>query len=450
MPRSTASHPPLDHNIIPGDLDSFWMPFTAQRKFREQPRFIVSADGMYYQDSHGHEVLDGSAGLWCVNAGHHREKINTAIAEQLASLDFAHSFNAGHPHAFNFASRLVQHFPDPLNHVFFTNSGSEAVDTALKIALAWHRLRGQGSRQRLIGREKSYHGMGFGGISVGGLVKNRQPFGLLLPGTDHLRHTLDMERNAFSRGLPTHGAEFAEDLMRLIQLHGADSIAAVIVEPVAGAGGVLPPPEGYLQRLREICTAHGILLIFDEVITAFGRLGAASAAELFKVTPDIITTAKGITNATIPMGGVLVTDEIYDTFMAVDDPGVELNHGYTYSGHPVACAAGMATLDIYEEENLFTRALHIGDHWLNSALALQDEPNVIDIRCLPLIAAIELAPRDKAPMQRGAEVGKRCYEEGIWVRNIGDVLVLSPPLIISESEVTRVFEVIRGAVRDVG
>jgi beta-alanine--pyruvate transaminase len=290
--------------------------------------------------------------------------------------------------------------------------------------------------------------MGFGGVSVGGLVKNRQSFGMLLPGTDHIRHTLDIERNAFSRGLPEHGAELADDLLRLVQLHGAESIAAVIVEPVAGAGGVILPPEGYLHRLRDICTDHGILLIFDEVITAFGRLGAASAAERFGVTPDIVTTAKGITNATVPMGGVFITNAIYDRFMATDAPGVEFNHGYTYSGHPVACAAGMATLSIYENENLFSKADALADVWMDTMLTLQGEPNVIDVRTLPLIGAIELAPRDGAPMQRGIEVGKRCYEKGAWVRNIGDIIVLSPPLTISESEIVRIVEIIRAAIRE--
>lgn len=437
----------IDHNLVPADLESFWMPFTASRKFKEDPRFIVAADGMRYRDSEDFETLDGSAGLWCVNAGHHREHINNAIAEQLSKLDFAHNFSAGHPHAFNYASRLVAHFPDPINHVFFTNSGSESVDTALKIALAYHRLRGEGSRQRLIGREKGYHGMGFGGLSVSGLVKNRQPFGLLLPGTDHLRHTLDIERNAFSRGLPEHGAELADDLDRLVGLHGADSIAAVVVEPVSGAGGVIMPPQGYLQRLREICTAHGILLVFDEVITGFGRLGAMSATEKFGVTPDIITTAKGITNGTIPMGGVFVTDEIYNTFMEKSDPGVELSHGYTYSGHPVACAAGNATLDIYEQEGLFERVNTLGDHWMDTALELKDEPNVIDIRCLPLIGAVEMAPRKNEPGVRGAEVARHCYERGLWARPIGDAIVLSPPLIVTADEITEIFGIIAESIR---
>ena len=439
----------LNHNLVPRDLNSFWMPFTASRNFKENPKFIVSADGMYYHDSEGNKLLDVSAGLWCVNAGHHRRRINDAIASQLTELDFAHSFNSGHPLAFNFASRLVQHFPDPLNHVFLTNSGSESVDTALKIALAYHQHNGNGSRQRLIGREKAYHGMGFGGISVGGLVKNRQSFGQLLPGTDHIRHTLDIERNAFSRGLPTHGVEFAEDLQRLIDLHGADNIAAVIVEPVAGAGGVILPPQGYLERLREICTDNGIVLIFDEVITGFGRLGAGSAAEKFRVIPDIITTAKGISNATIPLGGVFVSDDIYDSFMAIDSSGVELNHGYTYSGHPVACAAGMATLDIYEEERLFERADELEKVWLDGLMSFQDEPKVIDARGIPLIGAVELETRDGAPMQRGVEVGMRCYEKGAWVRTIGDIVVMSPPLIVSEDQINEIFQIIRESIRQV-
>lgn len=438
----------LNHNLVPENLDSFWMPFTPNRSFKENPRFIVNARGMYYTDSNEHKVMDCSAGLWCVNAGHFRETINQAIAEQLSQLDFAHSFNSGHPHAFNFANRLVKHFPDPLNHVFFTNSGSEAVDTALKIALAYHHARGKGSKQRLIGREKGYHGMGFGGVSVGGLVKNRSQFGSLLVGTDHLRHTLDIEKNAFSRGLPEHGAELADDLERLVQLHGADTIAAVIVEPVAGAGGVILPPKGYLERLREISSRHDILLIFDEVITGFGRLGEICAAKRMGVIPDIITTAKGITNATVPMGAVFVNDDIYNTFMSIEEPGVELNHGYTYSGHPVACAAGMATLDIYENESLFSKALETEDHWMDAALSLKDSPNVIDVRCIGLIGAIELSPRPGAPMQRGVEAGKKCYDKGLWVRNIGDILVFSPPLIITKAEITQMFAIIGEVLSD--
>lgn len=438
----------INHNILPDSLDAYWMPFTPNRSFKDNPRFIVSAKGMYYQDSDGNDILDATAGLWCVNAGHYRERINDAISRQLQDLDFAHSFGMGHPHAFNFANRLVKHFPDELGHVFFTNSGSESVDTALKIALAYQKIRGEGSRQRLIGRVKGYHGMGFGGVSVGGLVNNRQQFGVLLPGIDHIRDTLDIEHNAFSRGLPKWGAHLADDLEELVQLHGAETIAAVIVEPVAGAGGVILPPEGYLQRLRDICTKHGILLIFDEVITAFGRLGDSCAAKRFGVTPDLITTAKGITNATVPMGAVFISDEIHDTFMNNSAPGIELFHGYTYSGHPLACAAGMATLDIYEEENLFQRVLELEDHWMDTALKLKHEPNVIDVRCIGLIGAVEMSPREDAPMARGIEVGKKCYEKGFWVRNIGDAMVFSPPLIITEEEISQLFETVAEAIRD--
>jgi beta-alanine--pyruvate transaminase len=440
--------PDTHHNLVPDNLDAFWMPFTGQRQFKKDPRFIVSAEGMYYTDSQGHETLDGSAGLWCVNAGHHRTQINDAIAQQLDTLDFAHSFNSGHPIAFQYADRLVKHVPDPLNHVFFTNSGSESVDTALKIALAYHRRNGQAGRQRLIGREKGYHGMGFGGLSVGGLVKNRNPFGLLLPGTDHIGQTHGLPANRFARGLPPEGKDLALDLERLVELHGADAIAAVIVEPVGGAGGVHLPPVGYLQLLRDICDRYGILLIFDEVITGFGRTGACTAAERFGVTPDIITTAKGITNATIPMGGVFVSDAIFERFMETDVPGVELAHGYTYSGHPVACAAGMAALDIYEQESLFQRPAQLQTVWQDSALALQSLPNVIDIRCYALLGAVELSPRADAPMQRGLEVAQRCYQKGAWVRPIGDSLVLSPPLIISEQEIQKLFTIIGEAISE--
>ena len=435
----------LDHNLVPENLDSFWMPFTSHRQFKNNPRFIVAADGMHYEDSNGHQVLDGAAGLWCVNAGHRRETINKAISDQLSRLDFAHNFNTGHPLAFHYAERLVRHFPDPLNHVFFTNSGSESVDTALKIAIAYQKLKGHGAKQRLIGREKAYHGMGFGGLSVSGLVKNRSPFGNLLP-AGHLRHTLDIKRNAFSPGLPPHGAQLAEDLVRLVALYGADTIAAVIVEPISGAGGVIMPPNGYLQRLREICDQHSILLIFDEVVTAFGRLGAMTAAERFGVTPDIITTAKGITNATVPMGGVFVSNEIYETFMSTPDAGPELSHGYTYSGHPLACAAGMATLSIYEDEGLLTRAQGLQDHWVSSALGLRDHRHVIDVRAFALIGAIELAPNPDEPMRRGAALSAACYERGLWARNIGDALVLSPPLIVTEAQITEIFDVIADAL----
>ena len=438
----------VDHNLVPEQLDSFWMPFTANRAFQEQPHFIVKARGTRYTDSNGHEVLDASAGLWCVNAGHYRPEINAAIAAQLEQTDFAHSFNASHPLVFEYTRRLVGKAPDGMDHVFLTNSGSESVDTALKIALAFHRIRGEGTRTRLVGREKGYHGMGFGGLSVSGIGKNRAAFGSLLPGADHLPHTHDIERNAFSRGLPAHGVELADELERLVELHGGDNIAAVVVEPISGAGGVILPPEGYLQRLREICTRHGILLVFDEVITGFGRLGAFSAAERFGVTPDIITMAKGISNATIPLGAVFVSNEIYEAFMGIDTPGVELMHGYTYSGHPVACAAGMATLDIFEREGLFERAAALHDHWMDQALRLRGEPNVIDVRCHGLIGAIEFAPRDGEPMARGKDVGKFCYDKGLWTRVIGDAVVQSPPLTITEDEITFICDTIIEAARN--
>lgn len=435
----------VTHNLLPEGTDNFWMPFTPNRTFGEKPRLMVSARGMYYTDAEGNEVLDASAGLWCVNAGHYRPEINAAIAAQLEELDFAHNFNAAHPLVFEYASRLVKHFPDGINRVFFTNSGSESVDTALKIALAFQQLKGEGSRTGLIGREGGYHGMGFGGLTVGGIGRNRRQFGPLLPGADHLRSVLDIERNAFSRGLPAHGAELADDLTRIVSIHGADKIAAVIVEPITGAGGVVLPPQGYLQRLRELCTEHGILLIFDEVITGFGRLGDSCAANRFGVTPDIITTAKGISNATIPLGGVFVSDDVYDVFQSAP-AGIELFHGYTYSGHPVACAAGMATLSIYENENLFERGREAEDIWLDAAMSLRNAPGVIDIRCHPLIAAVELEAGPDGPGTRGIEVAARCYEKGVWFRNIGDILVTSPPLIISDDEIRHMFGVLGEAI----
>lgn len=427
-------------------FDAFWMPFTANREFKQAPCLMVAAEGMHYIDSTGKRVLDATAGLWCVNAGHKREAINRAITRQLAELDFAHSFNLGHPLAFEFANKLVGHFPDPLNKVFFTNSGSESVDTALKIALAYHRLRGEGTRTRLIGRERSYHGVGFGGVSVAGLANNKRAFGPLLPGVDHLPHTLDYKHNAFTRGMPSWGSHLADELERLVQLHGEENIAAVIVEPVQGAGGVIIPPRGYLQRLREITSAHGILLIFDEVICAFGRLGASSAAQRFGVIPDMITTAKAITNAAIPMGAVLISDAIYNTFMARSIPGVELFHGYTYSGHPVACAAGIATLEVYEQENLFHRALQMENYWTECAMSLRDHPVLMDIRCMGLIAGLDIKPEPNQPGARGDTVRKSCYEQGVLVRNVSDTIVLSPPLIIEESQIETIFHTIGNAL----
>jgi beta-alanine--pyruvate transaminase len=424
----------------PEAMDAFWMPFSANRQFKSHPRLMASASGMFYRSVDGREILDGTGGLWCCNAGHARPRIVEAVQQQIATLDFAPTFQMAHPLPFALAERLVEIAPDHLNHVFFTNSGSESVDTALKIALAYHRARGEGQRTRLIGREKGYHGVGFGGISVGGLPNNRKWFGSLLPGVDHIRHTLDIGRNAFSRGLPEHGLELAEDLERLVLLHDASTIAAVIVEPVAGSAGVILPPKGYLKRLREICDKHGILLIFDEVITGFGRVGKAFAAQRFDVQPDMITAAKGLTNGCVPMGAVFVADRIHEAFMHGPDNAIELFHGYTYSGHPLACAAALATLDTYAEENLFEKAIELETYWADAIHALQGLPNVIDIRNIGLIGAIELAPRAGAPGARAYDVFTRCFhEENLLIRVTGDVIALSPPLILEREHIDRLF-----------
>ena len=430
------------------DLSSYWMPFTANRQYKAGPRLLASAEGMYYRTPEGREILDGTAGLWCCNAGHARPRIVEAIARQAATLDFAPTFQMGHPLAFVLAERLAEIAPAPLRHVFFTNSGSESVDTALKIALAYHRVRGEGQRTRLIGREKAYHGVGFGGISVGGMVNNRKFFGPGLPGVDHLRHTLDLERNAFSRGLPAHGVELAEDLERLVQLHDASTIAAVIVEPISGSAGVVLPPEGYLRRLREICDRHGILLIFDEVITGFGRVGDAFAAQRFGVVPDLITTAKGLSNGAVPMGAVLASSQVHDAFMQGPPGAIEFFHGYTYSGHPLACAAALATLDTYRDEGLFDVAIELGGGWEDAIHALRGLPNVIDIRNYGLVGAVELAPREGAPGARGYEVFERAFlEHDLLVRCTGDVLALSPPLILNRGHVDRIFERLAATIR---
>ena len=425
----------------PDAMDAFWMPFSANRQFKAHPRLMASASGMYYRTVDGREVLDGTGGLWCCNAGHARPRIVEAVQQQIATLDFAPTFQMAHPLPFTLAERLVEIAPDRLNHVFFTNSGSESVDTALKIALAYHRARGEGQRTRLIGREKGYHGVGFGGISVGGLPNNRKWFGSLLPGVDHLRHTLDIGRNAFSRGLPDHGLELAEDLERLVQLHDASTIAAVILEPVAGSAGVILPPKGYLKRIREICDKHGILLIFDEVITGFNRVGKAFAAQRFDVQPDMITAAKGLTNGCVPMGAVFVADRIHETFMHGPEHLIELFHGYTYSGHPLACAAALATLDTYAEENLFEKAIELEQYWADAIHALRGLPHVIDIRNIGLIGAIEMAPRADAPGTRGYDVFTRCFnEENLLIRVTGDVIALSPPLILDRAHIDRIFQ----------
>jgi len=416
------------------NLENYWMPFTANRQFKASPRLLVSAKEMHYSSDDGRSVLDGTAGLWCVNAGHGRATITAAVERQLATLDYAPSFQMGHPIAFEFAERLGRIAPGGLDRIFFTGSGSESVDTALKMALAYQRAVGQASRTRLIGRERGYHGVGFGGISVGGLVNNRRAFGAQLPGVDHLRHTHDLVRNAFVRGQPHHGAELAEDLERLVALHGAETIAAVIVEPVAGSTGVLIPPKGYLERLRTICTRHGILLIFDEVITGFGRLGAPFATDYFGVVPDLVTTAKGLTNGTIPMGAVFASRAVHDALMTGPESAIELFHGYTYSGHPVACAAGLATLDIYEQEGLLTRGATLGEEWGRAMHALRSSPHVIDVRTIGLVAGIELASRDGAPGARAYEVFTDCFERGALIRVTGDIIALSPPLIVEPAQ----------------
>jgi beta-alanine--pyruvate transaminase len=418
---------------------SFWMPFTNNRAFKANPRLLASARGMHYYTPDGRAVLDGAAGLWCVNAGHTHPKIVEAIREQAGLLDFAPAFQLGHPLAFEFAQAVAAIFPDGLDRVFFTNSGSEAVDSALKIALAYQRAIGQGSRTRLIGREKGYHGVGFGGLSVGGIVANRRSF-LQLPGVDHLPHTLDSERSAYSRGQPATGVELADQLERIVALHGAETIAAVIVERVSGSAGVIVPPVGYLERLAAIAKRHGILLIFDEVITAFGRLGTATGAEYFGVMPDIITCAKGITNGSVPMGAAVASRKVHDAIVESAQPGIEFFHGYTYSGHPLAAAAGLATLGVYRDEGLFQRARALSPYLEKRAHGLRGASHVIDIRNLGLMAAIELRPRDGAPGARGMEVFHRCFDEGVLIRITGDTLALSPPLIVEEAQIDHIFD----------
>lgn len=420
------------------DLEAFWMPFTANRQFKASPRMLASAKGMYYTASDGREILDGTAGLWCVNAGHGRREIAEAVNQQLLQLDYASSFQMGHAGAFQLANRLTQLLPDDLNHVFFTNSGSEAVDTALKLAIAYHALRGEPGRQRFVGRERAYHGVNLGGVAVGGIASNRRFFSQLTPGVDHLNHTHNLKRNAFSHGQPRWGEELANELETVVKKRGAETIAAVIVEPVYGATGVLIPPVGYLQKLRQICDRHGILLIFDEVITGFGRLGVPFATEYFGVLPDMITAAKGITNGNIPMGAVFVRQGLYETFMQATESGIEFSHGYTYSGHPVACAAGLATLDIYESEGLLNRVKTLVSDWEAAAHSLQGTPHVIDVRNLGLLAGIELEPTGK-PGARGFEVFLRCFEKGLFVRAAGDNIALSPPLIIEPSQIEQIF-----------
>lgn len=432
---------PLDRKPAPNDLSAFWMPFTANRQFKADPRMLVAAEGMHYTAADGRQILDGTSGLWCSNAGHCRPAITAAISDMAGRLDYAPAFQMGHPGAFELANRLTDIAPEGMDHVFFCNSGSEAVDTALKIALAWHRARGEGSRTRLIGRERGYHGVGFGGISVGGIVSNRRVFGSLLTGVDHLPHT-HLPENRMSRGQPEHGAHLADELERIVALHGADTIAAVIVEPMAGSTGVLLPPKGYLERLREITRRHGILLIFDEVITGFGRLGSPFAADHFGVIPDMMTLAKGLTNGVIPMGAVLTTSAIHDAFMQGPEETIELFHGYTYSGNPIAAAAGLAALETYLDEGLMTRAATLEVYWEDRLHGLAGHPHVHDIRNMGLVGAIELTPDSDVPGRRGFDVFRRGFDAGVLLRVTGDTIALSPPLIISEAQIDELIDIL--------
>jgi beta-alanine--pyruvate transaminase len=431
------------------NLDAYWMPFTANRQFKANPRMLVSAKNMHYTSDDNRLILDGTAGLWCVNAGHSREKIINAVSQQVARLDYSPAFQMGHPGAFELADRVVKMTNGKFDRVFYTNSGSESVETALKIAIAYHRVRGEGTRQRLIGRERGYHGVGFGGISVGGIAPNRKFFGSLLTGVDHLPHTHNLEHNAFSHGQPEWGAHLADELERIVTLHDASTIAAVIVEPMAGSTGVLIPPKGYLERLRAICDKYGILLIFDEVITGFGRLGASFATDYFGVTPDIMTVAKGLTNGTIPMGAVFVRPGIYDTFMTGPDNAIELFHGYTYSGHPVACAAALATLEIYEEEGIFAHAASLANYWENAVHSLKGLPYVIDVRNLGLVAGIELASIPGSPGKRAYDCFVRCFEKGLLIRTTADIIALSPPLIIEKEQIDQLVEILGGVLAEI-
>jgi beta-alanine--pyruvate transaminase len=440
MASSTAPYSAQEIDLANLSLEELWMPFTANRAFKRSPRLLTEAKGMYYTAADGRRILDGTAGLWCVNAGHCREPIARAIAEQAARMDYAPGFQMGHPLQFELAAQITELLPGDLDRVFFTNSGSEAVDSALKIALAYWQAKGQPSRTRLIGRLRGYHGVGFGGISVGGIESNRKQFASqLLPNVDHLPHTHDSARNAFSRGQPAHGAELADELEQLVQRHGASSIAAVIIEPVAGSTGVLIPPKGYLERIRAICTKHDILLIFDEVITGFGRIGAPFAAEYFNVEPDMMTVAKGITNASVPMGAVFVRRGIYDTVVNATEQGIEFFHGYTYSGHPLACAAGLATLGVYRDEGLFERAASLAPYFEDAVHSLRGSPHVVDIRNLGLVSGIELASRPGKPGARAFEVFTRCFQdENVLIRTTGDIIALSPPLIVEKEQIDEI------------
>ena len=443
MAENTARQ--LEHDLP--DLQAYWMPFTGNRYFKQNPRMISRADGMYCYTTDGKQLLDAVAGLWCCNAGHCHPKIVEAIKAQAETLDYAMAFQLGHPTVFELANRLVDIAPEGIDYAFFVNSGSEAVDTALKMALAYHRIRGDGARTRLIGREKGYHGVGFGGISVGGISPNRKMFGAMLPGVDHLPHTHNIEKNGFSRGQPAWGAHLADELENIVALHDPSTIAAVIIEPIAGSAGVLIPPQGYLQRVRDICDRHGILLIFDEVICGFGRTGDTFGANRFGVTPDLMTTAKGLTSGTVPMGAVLAKNEIYDTFMTGPEGAIEFFHGYTYSGHPLAAAAGCATLDVYLGEGLFDRARELEGKFEDALHSLKGEPNVIDVRNFGLIGAVELEPIEGQATARAIQIFRDCFDDGVMIRTTGDTLAFSPPLIIEESQIETVIESVRSALR---
>ena len=433
------------------NTEHFWMPFTANRQFKAEPRLLKSARGMYFTSQDDRTILDGTAGLWCVNAGHSHPKIVEAIQKQAATLDFAPTFQMAHPLAFEAASALVSIAPQGLDKVFFCNDGSEAVDTALKMALAYHRARGDAGRFRLIGRERAYHGVGFGGISVGGIAGNRKQFGPALSGVDHLRHPLDINRNAFSKGLPEHGAELAQEFeQRLLATHDPSTVAALIIEPIQGSTGVIIPPRGYLEGLRDICRKYGILLIFDEVITGFGRLGSAFAADYFDIQPDLMVLAKGLTNAAVPMGAVLSTSAIYEAFMdAAPTDHIEFFHGYTYSAHPLACAAAIASIEVYREEKIFDRAANMAPYFEAAAHHLRDSPNVKDIRNLGMVCGIELLPQTGKTTTRAYDVFHRCFwQKDVLIRTTGDIIALSPPLIINHEQIDTLFNRLAEAITE--
>jgi beta-alanine--pyruvate transaminase len=445
-----SAQPKMKTTNVPNDLEPFWMPFTSNRAFKARPRMISRAKDMYYYTPEGKQIMDACAGLWCTNAGHNRDSIVAAIQAQAAELDFSPSFQYGHPKSFELAARIAALAPGDLDHVFFCNSGSEATDTALKIALAYWNVQGQGQRTRLIGRERGYHGVGFGGISVGGMVNNRKFFGGLLTGVDHLPHTYNRAEQAFTKGEPEWGAHLADELENIVALHSAQNIAAVIVEPMAGSTGVLPAPKGYLKRLRQICDKHNILLIFDEVITGFGRLGHAFAAERYGVIPDMICFAKGVTSGSVPMGGVIARKGIYDAFMKGPDYMVELFHGYTYSAHPLACAAGLAALDLYRDEDLFARANKLEAKWADAAMTLKGLPNVLDVRQVGLTAAVDMASKPDAVGKRGFDaMEKGFHEQGIMVRTAGDTLAVTPPLTVTEAQIGEIFDKLATLIRQV-